>query len=133
MERLAAGDRPKRIGIETNGVGDPFYQSLLRRTRLPLVPMTATQDTVARASAMAPDFEFARVRVSDAVTDGLRLFKDEWITLAEAGASDDTISAAYWGWRTAQHALWKEDAFAEKKSLFPTSPMRAIEKAYANI
>lgn len=130
MQRQSASDRPKRIGIETNGVGDPFYQSLLRRTRLPLIPMTATQDTIARASAMAPDFEFGRVRVSDAMTPGLRLFRDEWITLGEAGSSDDTISAAYWGWRTAQHALWKEDAFAEKKSMFPTSPMRAIEAAY---
>ncbi len=131
LERHAGIDHPKRIEIETNGVGDPFYQSLLRRTKLPLVPILARRDTVGRANEMAPDWEFGRVRLSNAQTPGLKLFRDEWLTLGEAGASDDTLSAAYYGWRAGQHALWRETASRETNARAYRSPFADIHKAYA--
>lgn len=130
LVRYASFDRPKRIGIEVTGVGEPFYQSMLLRTSLPLERLKALRDTVARVSEMAPDYEFGRVRVSDALTGGLNLFRDEWLTLGEAGASDDTLSAAYWGWRVASYSIGREDRSGREARPPAPNPFQQIEMAY---
>jgi len=134
LQSNALMDAPVRVVIETNGVGDPFYQSLMRRTTLPLTPENAKRDTVARASEMSPDFQFGRVRVSDADTPGLRLFREEWVRIGENNASDDTVSAAYYGWRGASYALWRtetpKEAEDRQRRQKARNPFTAIERAY---
>lgn len=133
VEREAALDSPVQIRVESNGVGDPFYQTLAARTRLPLTYENARLDTVGRAQLMARDFEYGKVWVSDAATPGLRLFATEWVSLGEEGASDDTISAAYYGWRAAAYAIPRETPEeADKRKARPAtiSPFKQIEAYY---
>jgi hypothetical protein len=129
----AAMDNPVTIMVESNGVGDPFYQSLVGRTRLPLIPKHTNLDTVARAQVMSRDFQFGKVRVSDADTEGLKLFRQEWLSSGVAGASDDTISAAFYAWESSRSHIWYPEttrAIERENAPQTVNPFTAIERAY---
>lgn len=101
---------PRMIYLETNAGGEGFYQNLVRRMlaegkRLPLVGQKAVKNKGARINEMQPDFEFGRIRVSDAGTPFLRLFREEWLGFGQKRVHDDTLDAVYWAWRAAGHLL----------------------------
>lgn len=129
----AALDKPIKVMIETNGVGDPFYQSLVRRTSLPVVPQHTSRDVVAHAQEMSPDFRKGQIRVSDENTEGLRLFREEWLALGGNGTFD-TISSTYYAYLAGRHALWRDDAPVARRKAENAGrtmgQMEAIERAY---
>ncbi len=102
--------RPKLIYLETNAAGEGFYQTLVRRMleqgqRLPLVGQKASKNKGERLMEMQPDFEFGRVKVSDAMSEFLTLFREEWLGFGAKRVHDDTLDAVYWAWRAAGYLL----------------------------
>ena len=107
---MASADNPGRILLETNAGGEVFYQALMRRMRenglrLPLLGRKAVKGKAERINQMLPDFQFGRVKVSDAQSPFLTTFRDEWVRFGEKSAHDDTLDAVYWAWRAADHLL----------------------------
>jgi len=133
---MASYDNPQRIYLETNAGGEVFYQALMRRMRenglrLPLIGRKAIKGKAERINQMLPDFQFGRVKVSDAQTTFLKTFRDEWLRFGDKAAHDDTLDAVYWAWRASDHLLTQKsnnDYDAQK----PTGQTvgRQIEIAY---
>lgn len=76
----AEADLPKKIQVEAWGGGEGFLQTLIKE--LPgenIFSYRSHKDKAARFSLAARHFEVGRVRISDAATQFLRIFKDEWI------------------------------------------------------
>ena len=130
---------PKRVLLETNAAGELFYQQLLRRMRetglnIPLLGRKATKDKAVRINEMLPDFQYGRIKVSDANTRFMNAFRNEWISFGSKGVHDDTLDAVYWSWRAAGHLLTEhtnEYVLRDNQKLRPPQhAMRSIEGAY---
>ena len=133
---MASYDNPQRIYLETNAGGEVFYQALMRRMRenglrLPLIGRKAIKGKAERINQMLPDFQFGRVKVSDAQTTFLKTFRDEWLRFGDKAAHDDTLDAVYWAWRASDHLL-AQKSNSEYDAQKPTgqSVGRQIEIAY---
>ena len=133
---MAAYDKPQRILLETNAGGEVFYQALMRRMRenglrLPLLGRKAIKGKAERINQMLPDFQFGRVKVSDAQTTFLKTFKDEWLRFGDKAAHDDTLDAVYWAWRASDHLL-TQPTMVDRDAVKPVgnSVGRRIEMAY---
>ena len=133
---MAAYDKPQRILLETNAGGEVFYQALMRRMRenglrLPLLGRKAIKGKAERINQMLPDFQFGRVKVSDAQTTFLKTFKDEWLRFGDKAAHDDTLDAVYWAWRASDHLLTQQST-QERDAVKPVGHTvgRRIEMAY---
>ncbi len=130
---------PKRVLLETNAGGELFYQQLLRRMRetglnIPLLGRKATKGKAVRINEMLPDFQYGRVKVSDANTRFMNAFRNEWISFGNKGVHDDTLDAVYWSWRAAGHLLTEHtNEYVLRDNQKPRPPqhaMRVIENAY---
>ncbi len=130
---------PKRVLLETNAAGELFYQQLLRRMRetglnIPLLGRKATKGKAVRINEMLPDFQYGRIKVSDANTRFMNAFRNEWISFGSKGVHDDTLDAVYWSWRAAGHLLTEhtnEYVLRDNQKLRPPQhAMRSIEGAY---
>jgi len=89
----ADADRPKKIQVEAWGGGEGFLQMLIKE--LPgqnIFTYRSHKDKATRFSLAARHFEVGRVRVSDAETPFLKIFKDEWIGFPSY-PTNDTIDA----------------------------------------
>ena len=96
VRQHADADLPKKIHIEVWGGGEGFLQQMVRE--LPghtILPYRDTKDKTLRFSKMARHFETGRIRVNDAETKFLRVFKNEWIGYPTFPTSDtlDAVAA----------------------------------------
>jgi hypothetical protein len=97
LKALASVYNPVLIGIENIGKGEEFYGLMLRSTNLPLMPCHTGRSSKADRfeKQMAPIFEFSRAWMSDAETNFLKAFEEEWLLFPNA-EHDDTLDAVYW-------------------------------------
>lgn len=126
---------PKMIYLETNAAGEAFYQTLIRRMleqgkRLPLVGQKASKNKGERLMEMQPDFEFGRVRVSDAQSEFLNLFRSEWLGFGQKRVHDDTLDAVYWAWRASGHLLPASSLPGRRKTEQKVNPWTSLAQQH---
>ena len=88
--------RPKKINVETWGIGQLLIQQLIREIEAPVFPYKDTKDKTARFSAMERHFAVNRIMVADNMTPGLKEFANEWIGYPSYPTNDtlDAVAAA---------------------------------------
>lgn len=87
------------IGIETDGSGKDFYDTLVRYGNLPVVPMKTggRNKTYRFVDVMAPHFEFAKVLLTEDKTPFHNTFIEEWVSYdGSQQTHDDTLDATYY-------------------------------------
>jgi len=87
------------IGIETDGSGKEFYDTLVRYGKLPVVPMkTGGRNKGYRfEDVMAPHFEFGKALLTEDKTPFHNRFIEEWVSWDNTQTEhDDTLDAVYY-------------------------------------
>lgn len=87
------------IGIETDGSGKEFYDTLVRYGKLPIVPMkTGGKSKGYRfEDVMAPHFEFGKALLTESKTPFHNTFIDEWVSWDNTQTGhDDTLDSVYY-------------------------------------
>lgn len=116
------------IGLELEGTGKEFYNTMIRYSDLPMIPMT----TKGRSKGyrfervMGPHFEFGRVWMSDRRTSFGEAFVDEFVNYPE-GEHDDTLDAVYYS--LASTGLFYEETqpafYKPHRAWYDPEPQRA--------
>jgi predicted phage terminase large subunit-like protein len=95
--------RPRTVGIESASNGLALIDDLRASTSLPIIPLTATDSKIARATTVTGLFEAGRVKfptrspwVDEAISELLRF---------PVGAHDDIVDAIVWALLMAQRAV----------------------------
>lgn len=85
------------VVVEAMGKGEEFYYALLNNSSLPLLKAKTGHFNLMRhvKDQLAPMFEFARLWVSDAKTDYLKAFEQQWIEQPHTD-HDDLLAATYY-------------------------------------
>lgn len=133
----AALYKPRRTGIEINGLGNEYYLNFLKRMRVSglayvLVKVVTSRDMGERMSELSPYYASGQLLISDADTPGLARFRSQWAMFPRG--HDDALSAAHVAWRVAQFLLPSENAetVKQRQRAFErtVAPFAAIDKAY---
>jgi len=119
IRQHAETDRPKRILIETWGGGEAFLQQVVRElSGFTILPYRDTKDKTTRFSKMARHFEVGRIRVSDAETQFLRTFRNEWIGYPTY-PTNDTLDAVSAGIDATGFLVYSGEKLKEPKKKMP--------------
>lgn len=108
--------RPVRSGIEINSRGSALYTNVLKRMntrggfRHPVVPITATQNKLEKIKEWAIYFSTGQCKLSEEENQFIRTFKMEWSGFGLRGVHDDTLDAAYNGWKIVSYLMPTENA-----------------------
>ncbi len=110
----------QQMGVEAIGEGRGFYNTLFNNQQyMPLLPVTHKKKSKGHRfqEVMAPFFELGVVKLSDATTEFLMQFIDEWVSFPY-GRYDDCLDAVYC-------LIFAAQAYIKMPSLqkFPPNPL----------
>jgi len=116
---------PKLIGVENLGTGRELYSSLIRNTRLPIVPSKLKNKNIGYwiETELAPLCEFGRVLFSSADTEFLNQFREEW---ASFPGHDDTLAST---WHATKMAMPNLENITDHDGFTPAPKKKAKHPA----